>query len=180
MFKKKIKLIHLSLILLVLLSASFAFPQFEPGSNSKPTTQLLDEEGFPAPNSIFEPIPPAYWIKFTSFKTVSIIIILLAFLLGLVSYYIGHSAGGDINKKEIRKSVISALTIAIIARPISIMAHKYLGLGLDYFLPEAYAYGIAGLIVYVLWMAYVLAIPVYLYESFTVTAKEAYPVGGRR
>ena len=47
MFRKKIKLIHLSLIFLVLISASLAFPQFEPNPNSKPAMQLLDEEAFP-------------------------------------------------------------------------------------------------------------------------------------
>ncbi|HEX9975518.1 MAG TPA: hypothetical protein VGD14_25935, partial [bacterium] len=107
------------------------------------------------------------------------IIIVLAFLLGFVSYFVGMSAGGDINKKEIRKAILSALIIAIFARPIAILAHQYLGIGLSYLMSESYAFGIAGFIVYILWMLYLLAIPVYLYESFTVTAKEAYPAGRR-
>jgi hypothetical protein len=54
-----------------------------------------------------------------------------------------------------------------------------LGIGLSYVMSESYAFGIAGFIIYILWTAYLLAIPVYLYESFTVTAKEAYPAGRR-
>jgi len=74
---------------------------------------------------------------------------------------------------------LSALVIAIVARPIAITAHKYAGLGLSYILPDSFAYGIAEFIVYILWMMYIIAIPVYLYESFVVSAKEAYPAGDR-
>lgn len=175
--KRKSKFVKLSLIVLLLLSASMALPQFEP--ETQPLPGRLESSPLPTSDSIFQRTPQEYYIKITAFKTFSIIIIVLAFLLGLVSYYVGLSAGGDINKKEIRKAILSALVIAIFARPISILAHQYLGIGLSYILPENYAYGFAGFITYVLWNAYLLAIPVYLYESFTVTAKEAYPAGRR-
>jgi len=179
MVKKKLKLIYVLFILFLILSASISFSQFEP--DGKPSPQI--EKQAPPPStgkSIFQPIPPAFWIRIGSFKTASIIIVILAFLLGFISYYIGYSAGGDINKKEIRKAILSALVIAIFARPIAINAHYYLGLGLAFIMPEDVAFGLAGLIIYILWSLYLLAIPVYLYESFTVTAKEAYPAGGRR
>lgn len=178
MVSKKKKAIYVIFLLLLMLSASISFSQFEP--ESKPTPQREEEAPPSASDSILQKIPSGYWIKINAFSTVSIIIILLAFILGFVSYYVGLSAGGDINKKEIRKAIISAMIIAIFARPIEIMAHHYLGAGLSYMMPEEYAFGIAGFIVYVLWNLYLLAIPVFLYESFTVTAKEAYPVGGRR
>ncbi|UCE05906.1 MAG: hypothetical protein JSW07_20325 [bacterium] len=178
MFKTKNKLIHAVLILFIILSTLMAFSQFEP--DSKPTPQREEEVLPPAKDSIFQEIPTGYWIKFNAFKTVSIIIVTLAFILGFVIYIQGLNAGGRVNRKEIRKSIIYALVIAIFARPVSINAHYYLGLGLSYILPQAYAYGIAGFIVYILWMVYIIAIPVYLYETFVVSAKEAYPVGERR
>ena len=172
----KNKKIFVLLALFLVLSTSISFTQFEP--DGTPTPQRQEQAPPPASGkSIFQPIPPGFWIKFTSFKTASIIIVLMAFILGFVSYYIGYSAGGDINKKEIRKAVYSALFIAILARPIAINAHKWLGIGLSYMMPDNYAFGIAGLITYIFWTLYTLAIPVYLYESFTVSAKEAYPVG---
>jgi hypothetical protein len=177
MLRKKNKMIIVLFALFLILSASISFSQFEP--NSKPAPQLTKETPPSADNAFFQKIPTGYWIKISAFKTVSIIIILLAFILGFVSYYIGISAGGDINKSTIHKAIFSALAIAIVARPIEIMAHYYLGAGLSYIMPNEYAFGIAGFIVYILWMLYVLAIPVYLYESFTVTAKEAYPIGRR-
>jgi len=173
MFRKKNKLLLLWLMLLIALSTSLSFSQFEP--EAKPTPQRADEAP-PAPGySIFQEIPPGYWIKLNAFKTVSIIIVILAFILGFVSFFIGVSAGASINKSEVRKAILSALAIAIFARPIAINAHYYMGVGLSYIMPNSYAFGIAGFIVYVLWMMYVIAIPVYLYESFTVTAKEAHP-----
>lgn len=178
MVKRKSKFIYLFLALFMILSASISFSQFEP--DSKPTLQREEKAPLPSGDSIFQPIPPAFWIRISSFKTASIIVILLAFILGFVSYYIGYSAGGDINKKEIRKAILSAMVIAIFARPIAINAHYYLGLGFAFIMPEDVAFGVAGLIIYILWTLYTLAIPVYLYESFTVTAKEAYPVGDRR
>lgn len=175
------KIFRMTLILFVsflILSTSISFSQFEP--DAKPIPQREEELPPLASYSMFQKVPSGYWIKINAFSTVSIIIILLAFILGFVSYYIGMSAGGDINKREIRKAIMSALIIAIFARPIEIMVHHYLGAGLSYMMPEEYAFGIAGFIVYILWTLYLLAIPVYLYESFTVTAKEAYPVGSRR
>jgi hypothetical protein len=176
MVRKKLKIIYVLFILFLILSASISFSQFEP--DGKPTPQTEEEAPPPSTgNSIFQPVPPAFWIRIGSFKTASIIIIILAFLLGFISYYIGYSAGGDINKKQIRKAILSALVIAIFARPIAINAHYYLGLGFAFIMPEDVAFGVAGFITYILWSLYLLAIPVYLYESFTVSAKEAYPVG---
>jgi len=177
MFRTKNKLVKGLIILFLLLLASMAFSQFEP--DTKPIPQREEEAPPPVKDSIFQEVPTSYWIKFNAFKTVSIIIVILAFILGFVSYFQGLNAGGRVNRKEIRKSIIYALVIAIFARPMSINAHYYLGLGLSYILPEAYAYGIAGFIVYILWMAYIIAIPVYLYETFVVSAKEAYPAGER-
>jgi hypothetical protein len=174
MSRKKHKLLLLSFMLMMVLSTSLSFSQFEP--ETKPAPQR-EEEALPAPPtySIFQEIPPGYWIRINAFKTVSIIIIILAFILGFVSFFVGVSAGASINKSEVRKAILSALMIAIFARPIEVNAHYYLGVGLSYIMPNSYAFGIAGFIVYILWMMYVIAIPVYLYESFTVTAKEAHP-----
>lgn len=173
MLRKKKKLLLLLFILLVSLSTSLSFSQFEP--ETKPNSQLDREVPSLTGNSIFQEIPPGYWIRLTAFKTVSILIVLLAFILGFVSFFIGMSAGASFNKSTIRKAILSALAIAIFARPIAINAHYYLGVGLSYIMPNNYAFGTAEFIVYVLWMTYIIAIPVYLYESFTVTAKEAHP-----
>lgn len=177
MLRTKNKIINAALVLFIILSTPMAFSQFEP--DTKPAQQREQQTPPSLQDSIFQEVPSAYWIKFTAFKTFSIIVVLLAFILGFVSYFIGLNAGGRENRSQIRKSIISALVIAIIARPISINAHIYLGIALSYVLPDSYAYGIAGLIIYILWSLYIVAIPVFLYESFTVSAKEAYPVGGR-
>jgi|GEM_PF-3931618 len=171
--KKKIRWLWLMSLLLIGLSASLSYSQFEP--ETQPLPKKADEGVSISRGSWLQEIPPEYWFSITAMKTVSIIIVVLAFILGFVSYFIGMGAGARINKREIRNSIIPALLISIIARPIPIMIHKYLGLGLGYIMPESYAYGLAGFIVYVLWMAYIIAIPVFLYESFVVTAKEAHP-----
>jgi len=177
MLGKRIKLVNILLIVLIVCSATIAFSQFEPNTQpDQPTEQQLPP---PAKNSIFQQVPPSYWIRIDAFKTFSIIVVLLAFILGFVSYFIGLNAGGRENKSQIRRSIISTMVIAMVARPVFILGHQLLGRSLAYMLSESVAYGIAGLIIYFIWTLYIVAIPVYLYESFTVSAKEAYPAGGR-
>ncbi len=166
------KIIYVLLVLMIVLSSPIAFSQYEPEQKGPVGIQLPSRA-----DSIFEPVPPSYWVKLTAFKTVSIIIILLAFLLGFVAFFIGSSAGAKLNKREIRKSITAAMVIAMVARPISNLAHRWIGLGLNYILPEDYAFGVAGVIVYFFWSLYIISIPVFLYESFTVSAKEAHPMG---
>ncbi|MDZ7264908.1 MAG: hypothetical protein ONB16_10015 [candidate division KSB1 bacterium] len=166
------KVIYALLVLMIVLASPIAFSQYEPESNRPVGIQLPSRA-----DSIFEPVPPSYWVKFTAFKTVSIIIILLAFLLGFVAFFVGSSAGAKLNRREIRKSITAAMVIAMVARPMSNLAHRWLGLALNYILPEDYAFGIAGFIVYFFWCLYIISIPVFLYESFTVSAKEAHPMG---
>ncbi len=171
--KKLVKWAWLISLLMVVLTSSLSFSQFEP--ETQPVPRKPDEVSTTGSSSWLQEIPPEYWFSITALKTVSIIIVLLAFILGFVSYFIGMGAGARINKREIRNSIIPALVISILARPIPIMLHKYLGLGLGYLMPANYAFGFAGVIVYILWMLYIIAIPVFLYESFVVTAKEAHP-----
>jgi len=175
MLSKKSRLLLLLFILFITLSTSLSFSQFEPETN--PALQR-DGEALPLTSySMFQEIPPGYWIRITAFKTVSIVIVVLAFLLGFVSFFIGMSAGARFNKSTIRKAILSALAISIFARPIAINAQYYLGIGLANVMPKTYAFGISEFIVYILWMTFIIAIPVYLYESFTVTTKEAFDRG---
>ncbi len=175
MLSKKNKLLLLLFILFIAFSTSLSFSQFEPETQPVPQS---DGEALPLTSySIFQQIPSGYWFKINAFKTVSLIIVILAFMLGFVSFFIGVSAGASFNKSTIRKSILSALAIAIFARPIAINAQYYLGVGLANIMPKPYAFGISEFIVYILWMAYIIAIPVYLYESFTVTTKEAFDRG---
>ncbi|MDZ7332374.1 MAG: hypothetical protein ONB31_10390 [candidate division KSB1 bacterium] len=171
--KKVVKWAGLISLLLIVLSSSLSFSQFEP--ETQPVPRKPDEGSSISSGSWLQEVPPEYWFSITALKTVSIIIVLLAFILGFVSYFIGMGAGARINKREIRNSILPALIISIFARPIPILVHKYLGLGFSYIMPESYAYGLAGFIVYIFWMLYIIAIPVFLYESFVVTAKEAHP-----
>lgn len=175
MFTKNKKVIFLLLFLVLILSTSTVLPQYDPQSNNR----ILDERQ--SPNSqykYFEPVPMQIYLRIDAFGTISLLTVLLAFILGFVSFFMGWNAGGRQNRKVIRKSIISGVTIAIVARPFILWVHHLLErlIQATFSGPaETMAMSILGIAMYVLWSAYLVAIPVFLYEVFTVTAKEAYP-----
>lgn len=179
MSAKNKKAIILLFFLVLILTTSTVLPQYDPQNNPQSGNQILDElRGTNTGSKIFEDVPLQIYIKIDAFGTVSLLIVLLAFLLGLVSFFMGWNAGGRQNKKVIRKSIISGVAIAIIARPFILWIHHLLERLVEATFSgpaETLAMSILGIAMYVIWSAYLVSIPVFLYEVFTVTAKEAYP-----
>ena len=88
---KKRRIIFIFL-LVILFSAPFAFSQFEPDTQSQHQVEDLDIK-----SSYFEKVPTSYWFKITAIGTFSIIIVVVAFIFGFVSYFMGWNAGGKEN-----------------------------------------------------------------------------------
>jgi len=117
-------------------------------------------------------------VKIDGFGITSMLVIILAFILGLVNIFIGMNAGGKQNIKLIRRCVIYVVAIAIFSKPIFNLIHFYLakGLSLISFIPSEIATGVVGIIVYIVWVTYLVFSGILLYESFIVTAQEAHPM----
>jgi len=176
MFAKNKKVIILLFTLVLIFSTSTVLPQYDPEYNSKPRMQDQGTADFISDH--FDKVPVQYWLKIDAFGTVSLLIVLIAFILGLVSFFMGWNAGGRQNVKVIKKSIISGVFIALIARPFKVWIHYWIDYYIIKITPDAFdpvASAIVGIAMYILWSAYLVAIPVFLYEVFTVTAKEAYP-----
>jgi len=173
MFTKSKKAIFLLFMLVALLSTSAVLSQYEPETNKS----ALKIDG-PAGDwsKIFVDVPPEIYFKINSFGTVSLIIVLFAFLVGLISFFIGWNAGIRNNKKTVLRSVLAAIVISIVARPAIIWVHVFLhDLSASIFsgTAETIATAIIGFFIYLLWTAYLVTIPIFLYETFTINIREA-------
>ena len=111
-----------------------------------------------------EQIPTTYAPHFNSTVT------WVAFIIGIILYVIGFFVGIRQNfAKMIVSGLIGAL-IYILARPIVNDVHLFLLSRL----PET-AEVFIGTIIPILWISFVLGVSLSVYETFTVTAKEAHP-----
>ena len=164
----------------LLSSASLLLSQYEPGSNGIQDYQNQTQVEKTSNNlpDWLEPAPTTLWVKINGFGITSMLIIILAFILGFVNIFIGMNAGGRQNFKLIRRCVVYTVAIAIFSKPIFNLIHVYLanGLSLLPFIPAEIATGIVGIIVYTAWVTYLIFSGILLYESFIVTAKEAHPM----
>lgn len=176
----KKNLILVIFVFCLLSSASLLLSQYEPGSNSTQNNQDQTQSKQTKTNlpDWLEPAPTTLWVKINGFGLTSMLIIILAFILGLVNIIIGMNAGGRQNFKLIRICVIYTVAIAIFSKPIFNLIHFYLakGLSLIPFISNEIATGIVGIIVYMVWVTYLVFSGILLYESFVVTAKEAHPM----
>ncbi|MBD3287672.1 hypothetical protein GF337_02610 [candidate division KSB1 bacterium] len=122
-----------------------------------------------------------YWPKITALDTVSAVIFFVALTIGIVSYFIGHNAGGRENKGQIFFAVGIATAVGILGRSIilflQILIFRFL-MEINFldFNPLTIA-SIVEFIFYTFWTLFIAGISVYLYETFTVTAKEIYQGG---
>ncbi len=176
----KKNLILVIFVFCLLSSASLLLSQYEPDANTIQENQdqtQSKQTSTTLPNWL-EPAPRTLWVKIDGFGITSMLVIILAFILGLVNIFIGMNAGGKQNIKLIRRCVIYVVAIAIFSKPIFNLIHFYLakGLSLISFIPSEIATGVVGIIVYIVWVTYLVFSGILLYESFIVTAQEAHPM----
>ncbi len=110
-----------------------------------------------------EQIPATYVPHFSATVT------WVAFITGMILYVIGYFGGIRQNLAKMIVSGLIAALIYILARPIVNAFHIYLLNNLN--LPEK----LVGTVIPIIWIIFVLGIALSLYETFTVTAKEAHP-----
>ena len=128
----------------------------------------------------FYTMPGSWWPSITFLGNVSAVIIYLALFFGFASFFIGHNAGGKLNKKKIFSSIMAATIIGVISRGIVVKLELILFdllVGKPLKLSELLAGTIVETFTFVITLLFVSGISVYFYETFTVTAKEAFPIG---
>jgi len=126
----------------------------------------------------FYRITETKWPKIQFWGVYSAMVVWVAFIFGLLSFLIGHYAGARLAKAKIWAAIIIATVVAVLSRAISVQLRTFLQTLLVHLVGDETAASIADLIVYVFWTLYIAGVAVYLYETFTVTAKEAYPPRG--
>jgi hypothetical protein len=177
----KKKMILFILIFAFLSNAAQLSSQFEPGSQSVPDeqnrTQIVETKDGKFDKWLM-PSPPTYLVRVNAFGFYSMIIIILAFILGFVNIFMGMNSGGKQNRAKIRRCVIYTVAIGFFSKPICDLVHYWLtkGVGLIRFIPYEIASSVVGTLVYVVWITYLIYSGILLYESFIVTAKEAHPM----
>ena len=179
--KAKNMIMLIFFIFVFVTSSSLLFSQFEPGASSvqdhQNKNQTVKTESKHIPPWLMQS-PPTYWIKINVFGIYSMIVVIIAFILGFVNMFIGMNAGGRQNKAKIRKCAIYTVAIGFFSKPICDFVHYWLtkGVGQIRFIPYEIASSIVGTLVYVVWITYLVYSGILLYESFIVTAKEAHPM----
>jgi len=176
------KKIFLAVILAVLIAySSLLFSQFEPGSTRSQLEQdkkEIVETKISKFDKWLLPSPTTYWVKINAFGLYSMIIIIIAFILGFVNIFIGLNAGGRANITKIRRCVIYTVVIGFFSKPICDFVFYSLSKGIKqlHFIPYEIASSLIGTLVYIVWITYLVYSGILLYESFIVTAKEAHPM----
>lgn len=190
-FVKKINLI-VFLCLFILLMSTIILAQYEPGTEIDETNDnqaelrretlndKVDDKVMNSQKGGFYKIHGYYWPKITFGGNVTAVIAYLALFFGFASFFIGHNAGGRLNKKKIFASIITASLIGIFSRSIVIKLQLFFFNFLTvspFKMDELIAGTIVYVIFYIINILFVSSVAVYFYETFTVTAKEAFPVG---
>lgn len=130
-------------------------------------------------NDNFYIVPAFYWPKITIGGTVTAVLFFVALIIGILSYPIGLNAGGKENKGQIFFAITTATLVGMLGRAVTIWVkiqffRMLLALTGE---NEMLAGTIAELVIYFFWIIFISGISVYLYETFTVTAKEIYQGG---
>ncbi len=135
-------------------------------------TQLVEQD-----SSRYYRVPGYQWPKITAIKTFSAVLFFVALTIGIVSYFIGHNAGGKVNKGQIFFAIGIATAVGILGRSITIFIKITIYKYLSQFFDAIIVASVVEFISYTLWTIFLTGISVYLYETFTVTAKEIYQGG---
>lgn len=106
--------------------------------------------------------PTSYSINFGNTAT------WVAFLLGLIVYVIGFFGGLRMNLARAIAAIVLATGVNVVGHPLVNRAHT--------FIASILGAQVAGFVVPVGWTIFVLGVGLSLYESFTVTAREAHPM----
>jgi len=147
---------------------SEAYEDYAPAAEDE--EQMTEE-----PNNFYH-APAFLWPKITYGGTFTAVVFIVFFSVGILSYLFGHFAGAKQNKKQIRTAIGIAVLVGVLGRSVMIFIEENFFHLLLYILPnnELLAGTIAELIIYILWTTYIAGISVYIYEIFTVTAKEMF------
>ncbi len=125
----------------------------------------------------FYKIPSSFWPKITILGTASAVMMYVALIFGFTSFFIGYNAGGRLAKGKVIAAIVTATTIGVLSRSIFI---KVKVLIFDLLTKNLFEWNemIVGtaldIFCYIFTIAYVAAIAVFIYETFTVTAREAF------
>lgn len=154
----------------------------EKGDLSKLMFKAIYSKNLAIPDSLsnFYRVPGYQWPKITVVKTFSAVLFYVALIVGFISYFIGHNAGGKENKGQIFFAIGTATTVGILGRAVLILLKvKIFQLisGTGSFIDSMAIASTIETIFYILWTVFLTGISVYLYETFTVTAKEIYQGG---
>ena len=179
MIQNNLKIILMLTLFLIIGVATLATSQYDSKTRRTPQRQVLVQNDQKSESDVKDSflIRRSEWVAIQRYGVYSSLIIWLAFIFGLLTFFIGHFAGGRLNKLKIWISIVMASIISILSRSINIWTKNWLAHVFEEFMgfePLTSA-TMADVIIYILWTLYITGVAVYLYETFTVTAKEAYP-----
>lgn len=125
----------------------------------------------------FYKVPESSWPKITYFKSISAVVCYIALFFGFAIFVIGTFSGARLNKSKVRAAIIIGVVIGIFSRSIFIRLQTYLYLLLirkPLTMNAMLASSLVDLVFFIGGLFYVAGIAVYMYETFTVTAKEVF------
>ncbi len=141
-------------------------------NNTNQSTPQLDSKRFLE-------MPAFFWPRIMIFGSPSAVVVYVALIFGISMYVIGYRAGGRLNRGSIITAITLTTLVAVFGRSfilwLQIFLYKFLFSVTD---SSPVAASLAEAIVYVVWVIFIAGISVNLYETFTVTMKEAHPMGG--
>jgi hypothetical protein len=95
----------------------------------------------------------------------------VAFVIGLLIFVISYFAGGRQQQRKIIFATVFSVVIGALCVPLFDK--------LEIFVSGLFGAGTARIVVMLLFMLYVVAVGIHLYEIITVTAREAHPTSNQ-
>lgn len=168
------------LILLILITTSLSYTQYEPDYEkvkTPPQSKIRndDDDEIKSSSNVYV-LYRSYWPKVTIGGAITAVVVYVALFFGLISFFIGHFAGGRLAKGKIFASVLTATLIGVFSRSIIVFTQIKLikllkdSMGVNPFVAAT----IVDTTFFILTLLFVSAIAVNIYETFTVTAREAF------
>jgi len=179
MMNSKMRLIYFVMLVFILTCATIGFSQYKSSVKPQDRTPQVKTEGENKKESSdhWYELKGTLWPKVQILGVYSSLVAWVAIIFGIASFLIGYHSGGRINKAKIWAAITIATIVGILGRSVNIMIRLKIEWLFSLVIknnPTLVA-TIAESIVYVIWLVYISGIAVYMYETFTVTAKEAYP-----
>ena len=106
-------------------------------------------------NSRLYRVPGYRWPKISALGTVSAVIFFVALTIGIVSYFIGHNAGGRENKGQIFFAIGIATTVGLLGRSITLFLQIHLYQALSITMSPFMASTIVEVIFFTIWTLFV-------------------------